>query len=156
MILVLALLLVPCTGCIQPDDDRTTHITYQFETPVIDSISIGNITVWDVELKVRKYTPRDASNTPVDWNDIQVRVSNTTGYRIIPMTEVLKDTGNYGDGPQVWYVENAESTRTMDVGDSIKITHMSEDFKGSTVAVHNKDTEIGRMSSTTLPLDFPP
>ncbi len=130
-----------------------SDINVTFADPVLDSIIFPGSTSYTYEAEV---TDIDPVNATLNWWTLHLRIESPTdefGDFFGPLSEDPGVDGYDGeDGPpdiELWYIDdplgglNGPGTpNAMDVGDSIKITGLSETFEGGIVTLQKGNDTI--------------
>jgi hypothetical protein len=128
-------------------------ISVSMSDPVLDSIIFPGSTSYTYEAEV---TDIDPSNASLNWWTLQLRIESPTGEFGDFFGPLIEDPGLDGydgeNGPpdiEFWYIDdplggtNGSGTPTgMDVGDSVKITGLSETFEGGIVSLRKGNDTI--------------
>ncbi len=149
-IFALMAILLPLSGCVEPDTGDDLTPTILMSIPSLTPRNDGTGEVHDATFTVTKVTPRDAD---LKWSDIKVLIKAADGSVLLPRTAVREDTGTYGSTVEVWYSDTTGKRSQVDAGDSILITGMkASEYQGGWVYLYHKEY---RTSDSTLPTDFP-
>jgi hypothetical protein len=125
-------------------------ITVNVQRPGVMEREIDNTTYYDATIRVRKISPKDQR---LLLDGISVIIQSARGSILLKETPLRTDDPElYHDGldeivvVEAWYI-NQQDDGSLDSGDQIKITGLSNTYQSSTLQIVYKGERVG---STTI------
>jgi hypothetical protein len=140
-------------GCLDGGErvsDPYEDVTVTMATPEVNYREVATGTVWDATIKIMNVTPE---HVRVWWEDVKIKVVSTEGTPLMDKTRPFKDPGSYTTTTECWYFEIASDVATMNAGDELRITTMSDSYEGGTLLLLANEEII--CDELALPTDFP-